>query len=106
MRHDTYGNRLQFLMTLRIVVVVATVLFFLGSVLTSNNLAFVLSLLFFELTIITSIELQYMIQPIPIEKLEEVDDADDANKQSVVVPAVKVQAGIVTQLTEKELWLP
>lgn len=103
MSHDTYGNRLQFLMTSRIVVVVAAVLFLLGSVLTANNLAFVLSLLFFELTIITSIELQYMMQPIHIEKLEEVDDI---NKQSGVVPAVKVQAGLVTQLTEKELWLP
>lgn len=103
MRHDTYGNRLQFLMTSRIVVVVAAVLFLLGGVFTSNNLAFVLSLLFFELTIITSIELQYMMQPIHIKKLEVVDDI---NKQSGVATAVKVQAGLVPQLTEKELWLP
>lgn len=100
MRHNTYSNRLQFLMTSRIVVVVAAVLFLLGSVLTTNNLAFVLSLLFFELTIITSIELQHMIQPTPIEKLEAVDDA---NKQSGVATAIKVQAGLVPQLTEKEL---
>lgn len=100
MRHNTYGNRLQFLMTSRIVVVVAAVLFLLGSVLTANNLAFVLSLLFFELTVILSVELQHMIRQRPLEKMEEVDDA---NKQSGVATAIKVQAGLVPQLTEKEL---
>lgn len=100
MRHNTYGNRLQFLMTSRIVVVVAAVLFLLGSVLTANNLAFVLSLLFFELTVILSVELQHMIRQRPLEKMEEVDTI---NKRSGVATAVKIQAGLAPQLTEKEL---